>query len=271
MMPRDRYEAILSFLHFNDNSNQIPGGVQSQDRLFKIRPLLDLLEPKFSELYHPKKELSLDEMTIAFKGRSMMKLYNKSKPDKWGYKVFVVSEATSGYVLKFFPYVGKVSDENDDGVLHSHRVVRNLMNSFKGKGHELYIDSYYSSIDLAKELVQGKIGVCGTVNPNRRNIPSVIKTQQLRLEKGDKPVFMRNGRLLLCAWQDTKRVTMLSSIHTNECIEKRIRSKSAVGGHRTILVPKAVADYNCFMGGVDKSGQRMKTYLFPHRSRKWYP
>ncbi|RXN02759.1 piggyBac transposable element-derived 4-like protein [Labeo rohita] len=28
--------------------------------------------------------------------------------------------------------------------------------------------------------------------------------------------------------------------------------------------------YNTFMGGVDTADQRMKTYLFPHRSRKWY-
>ena len=25
------------------------------------------------------------------------------------------------------------------------------------------------------------------------------------------------------------------------------------------------------MGGVDIAGQRCKTYMFPHRSRKWYP
>ena len=31
-----------------------------------------------------------------------------------------------------------------------------------------------------------------------------------------------------------------------------------------------VDDYNSFMGGVDTADQRMKTYLFPHRSRKWY-
>ena len=201
-----------------------------------------------------------------------MKQYNKNKLDKWGYKVFVLSEAISGYVLKFTPYVGKVpGEENNDGILHSHRVVRNLMNSFRGKGHELYIDSYYTGIELAEELVESQIRVCGTVNTNRRNIPSAMKGRNLHLERGDKPFFMQRGRLLLYAWQDTKRVTMLSSIHTNECTEKAIRSKSAEGGVRTVKVPKAVADYNCFMGGADLSSQRMKTYLFPHCSRKWYP
>ena len=39
---------------------------------------------------------------------------------------------------------------------------------------------------------------------------------------------------------------------------------------RKILRPSTVSNYVKYIGGVDLLDQRCKTYLFPHRSRKWY-
>ena len=59
-------------------------------------------------------------------------------------------------------------------------------------------------------------------------------------------------------------------INDNTCVHKSIRTKNTADGHRDILRPKAVDTYIYYIGGVDTSDQRMKTYLFPHRSNKWY-
>ena len=69
----------MSFLHWANNEDHAPRGQDGHDRLFKIRPLIDLLVPKFGQLFYPGKELALDEMTIAFKGRNIMKQYNKNQ------------------------------------------------------------------------------------------------------------------------------------------------------------------------------------------------
>ena len=69
VMPRDRCKVILSFLYWANNDDHVPRDQDRQDRLFKIRPLIDLLVPKFGQLFYPGKELALDEMTIAFKVR----------------------------------------------------------------------------------------------------------------------------------------------------------------------------------------------------------
>ena len=50
--------------------------VTGYDRLFKIRPIIDAIIPKYEEHYQPKQQLSVDEMTIPFKGRSNLKVYN---------------------------------------------------------------------------------------------------------------------------------------------------------------------------------------------------
>ena len=66
----------------------------------------------------------------------MLKQYNPKKPDKWGFKAFVLSESKSGYVLDWSLYSGKAAD--DDASV-THRIVRSLMAVHIGKGHELYI------------------------------------------------------------------------------------------------------------------------------------
>ncbi|XP_063041039.1 piggyBac transposable element-derived protein 4-like [Engraulis encrasicolus] len=268
VMSRNRFQIILSFLHFTNNDNYIERGQPGYDRIFKVRPIIDIVIPKFSAVYGPRKQLSLDEMTIAFKGRSTLKLYNPNKPDKYGYKVFVLSEAKSGYVLEWSMYTGPNADAHEIGA--SHLIVRKLMAPHTGKGHEVYMDSYYTSPAIATELASRDTGLCGTVSSQRRGMPKALRPAVLPLRKGDDPVFMQKGKMLACAWHDTKRLTMLSTVHDNTCTRKRIRTKHSATGYRDISRPVCVDQYNSFMGGVDTADQRMKTYLFPHRSRKWY-
>ena len=45
VMPRDRWEEIKHYIYFNDNM-----APNNNDRLFKIRPLIDALLPKFQAL-----------------------------------------------------------------------------------------------------------------------------------------------------------------------------------------------------------------------------
>uniref|UniRef100_A0A3Q1EFJ1 PiggyBac transposable element-derived protein domain-containing protein n=1 Tax=Acanthochromis polyacanthus TaxID=80966 RepID=A0A3Q1EFJ1_9TELE len=254
VMSRNRFEVILSFIHFVNNDERVERGLPGHDRLFKERPIIDMIIPRFSAVYGPHKELSLDEMTIAFKGRSTLKLYNPKKPDKYGYKAFVLSEASSGYVLQWSMYTAQ-NTQDDENVGATHLIVRQLLAPYTGKGHEVYMDSYYTSPAIARELADNDTGMCGTVNCNRRGMPRGLKPAHLPLRRGDDPVFMRSNKLLACAFHDTKRLTLLSTIHGNSCTKKRIL---------------CVDSYSTFMGGVDTADQRMKTYLFPHRSRKWY-
>lgn len=101
-------------------------------------------------------------------------------------------------------------------------------------------------------------------------MPRGLRKAVLPLRKGDDPVYMRRGKLLTCVWHDIKCLTMLTSIHGNACVVKRIRTRHTEHGYRDINRPHCVNEYNMYMGGVDTADQRMKTYLFPHRARKWY-
>lgn len=66
-MSRGRFEKIKQCLHFNENSQQPKKDDLNYDKLYKIRPLLNILKENFNNL--PQEEhQSVDEQIIAFKG-----------------------------------------------------------------------------------------------------------------------------------------------------------------------------------------------------------
>lgn len=44
------FENIRRYLHFNDNTQDLPRNNSDRDRLFKVRPLVDKLNDKFSSV-----------------------------------------------------------------------------------------------------------------------------------------------------------------------------------------------------------------------------
>ena len=80
-MIQNRFCEILQNLHFADS-----GKDDKSDNAFKMRPVIDHLNSKVSEVLSNVSEQSIDEHMVKFKGRSGMKQYIKSKPIKWGFK-----------------------------------------------------------------------------------------------------------------------------------------------------------------------------------------
>ena len=70
VMSKNHLCAIWTHLHFSHNTKAVPGGASGYDRLFKIRQLIDTASSKFCTHYQAAKELSFDEMVIAFQGKS---------------------------------------------------------------------------------------------------------------------------------------------------------------------------------------------------------
>lgn len=87
VMPIKRFKKILRALHLNDNTQQPQPGHPNFDKLYKLRPLLNLLNDNFQTNAKNSSSQSIDESMILFKGRSSLKQYMPLKPIKRGYKV----------------------------------------------------------------------------------------------------------------------------------------------------------------------------------------
>ena len=118
VMSRDRFSLILRFLHLNDNSGYVPKGQVGYDPLYKLRPFLTKLLERFEANYTPRKELSLDEQMISFKGRLSFVQYMPKKPTKWGIKAFVLADSKSGYTFRWRLYTGKTKHTHTEYIMH---------------------------------------------------------------------------------------------------------------------------------------------------------
>ena len=82
-MRRDRFIQIKKYLHFAD-----PSAVSREDKMWKLRPLLDHLRVRFMKNFQPSQQLSYDESMIEYFGRHGCKQYIRGKPIHFGYKVW---------------------------------------------------------------------------------------------------------------------------------------------------------------------------------------
>jgi len=76
-LARARYCHLLCYLHFTDNNRN--GVDRTDDRLWKIRDLLEIIRTNFSKFYNPSEHLAVDEVTVKFKGRVLFKQYIQKK------------------------------------------------------------------------------------------------------------------------------------------------------------------------------------------------
>ncbi|XP_054744535.1 piggyBac transposable element-derived protein 4-like [Anastrepha obliqua] len=122
LMTVNRFGFFLSHLHLNDNTKEPKRGSPGYDKLYKIRPMVTILNETFKSCYKPKQNQSVDESMIKFKGRSSMKQYMPAKPVKRGYKCWVRADESS-FVCEFQVYTGKT--ESTEKLL-GPRVVKDL-------------------------------------------------------------------------------------------------------------------------------------------------
>jgi len=87
VMPHKRFRKITEYFHMFDNTLALAATDANHDRLFTVRPLLNMANSTFRTFYQPRRVISIDEAMVPFKGRSFLRQYMPVKPIKWGIKV----------------------------------------------------------------------------------------------------------------------------------------------------------------------------------------
>lgn len=80
LMVMDHFYQIQKHLHFNDNELAVNKGHPLHDKLFKIRPILDIVNQTFRLHYSPSTNVSVDEQMIGTKARLSSIQYLPKKP-----------------------------------------------------------------------------------------------------------------------------------------------------------------------------------------------
>ena len=276
VMSRNRFEEIKKCIHFSDNSKAPKRDEEGFDKLYKIRPLLDKIRACFNAI--PMDNfLSVDEQIIPFKGTSCIKQYMPSKPNKWGYKFFVMCDS-KGIIYDILPYTGQTNPvENCPDLGASSNVVVYLTQIVPdSKNFVVVFDNWFSSVALLKYLKGRSIYSVGTVRINR--LPGINATMKSdkTLEKNGRGSFQEletsidNIKLRAVKWFDNRAVTLISSCisanPTTSCRRYDKKEKKMID----VTMPNTVNVYNKHMGGVDLVDGLVALYRIVTRSKKWY-
>lgn len=269
LMTVKRFLKILRYLHLNDNSTMKIRGDPEYDRLHKVRPLLNMLSENFKKVFSPSRFLSVDESMIPFKGRSMLKQYMPLKPIKRGFKVWVLCCAVTGYMCCMEIYEGK-KDKPSSEVGLGEEVVMKLTQTFVGLGFCVYFDRFFNSLCLLTKLLSKQIFACGTLLATRKYFPKERLRDDKDLATGDFDSVM-DGSVSITKWKDRgkKCVLMASNMHNPAAITSVLRTNRE-GRKEQVKCPKSIADYNIYMGGVDRFDQLMASYTVSWKSRRWW-
>ena len=66
---RHRFEEISRYLHFVDNRQLPARGTPGHHRLQRVKPVIDSIRNRFSAVYNPGVNISVDEAMVPFKGK----------------------------------------------------------------------------------------------------------------------------------------------------------------------------------------------------------
>ncbi|GBP26194.1 hypothetical protein EVAR_74956_1 [Eumeta japonica] len=229
-----------------------------EDRLAKIRPIVDHFNKIMTNIYSPGKQLSLDESLVLWHGRLLFRQYIKNKRHKNGVKLYVLAEP-EGIVLNFQIYSD--AGEETSTVEHTQKIVLKLLEEKLDSGHSVYMDNYYNSYELAVKLLDRQTYCTGTLAKIKKGNPVDLDT--VTLKKGEnKSVFLNNVHI--GKWRDKQYVLYISTEHDNEMLE--VTNKRG----QVLLKPSALVHYNNFMSGVDLQDQMLSYYPCERKTMRWY-
>ena len=273
-MRRDRFLQIKRFIHFVDNNNS-----SVEDKMWKLRPFMNILQAQFMKNFQPQKNLSYDESMIAYYGKHGCKQFIRGKPIRFGFKVWSLN-TTEGYLLNFDVYQGKNVKSNAKYEVSLGKcatplaiMIDDLPDSKKHLPYYFYFDNLFTSVNLLTHLKEHGYRGTGTIRENRidkscplSNSKSFKKNPRGTIE------FVRiiEENIIMVRWLDNNVVTIASNAHGSHPTKKTPRYSRAA--HKVIDVqqPNVFSKYNKCMGGTDQMDQNINNYRISIRGKKWW-
>ncbi|KAI5651899.1 transposase IS4 domain-containing protein [Phthorimaea operculella] len=177
-MSLSRFQLLTSCLHFNDNQEMRGWNLSpAEARLFKIEPILNHLNSKFQSMYTLSRNIAIDESLLQWKGWLSINQHISNKKAKTGVKTYEVCESQTGYLWRFEVHANKFTPNDQQSPLYASTptIVLNLLRGLEGKGYTVWMDNYYNSPALARQLKILGFDVVGTLRTNRQFVPQELK------------------------------------------------------------------------------------------------
>ena len=213
----NRFENIPRHLQFDDNRTRAER--VKQDKLAAWDLYIQNCKTQFS----PRADTAVYKQLVPFRGRCPFTQYMPSKPAKYGIKIFWLCDAP--YAVNAKIYVGRQPGSAPEKNL-GHNPVVNRTAPLQGSGRNVSIDNFFTSVPVARTLLQHQLTVVGTMRKCKREIPVCMKAAKSRQTKT--LVFGFNDRLTMVSYVPKKKkaVIFLSTMHHGINIVEKDPKKS---------------------------------------------
>ena len=273
-MRRERFVQIMRFLHFADNTKP-----DLSDKVWKVRPLMNLLKQRFLNHFRPVQQLDYDESMVAYYGRHGCKQFIRGKPIRFGYKVWSLN-TPAGYLVNFDVYQGKNPNPNtqyEDTVGKAAAPLLQMMEELPSEKQNLayclYFDNLFTGMNLLSQLKNRGYAGTGTIRDNRvpKECSLTSKKDMLRNTRGTyECVHCVEDGIVVARWVDNSAVTIASTIHGVLPLSNVMRYSQSEKKKISVVRPYVFGEYNKFMGGTDRMDENVGMYRIGVRGKKWW-
>lgn len=168
--------------------------------------------------------ISIDERMVKSKARCHFIQYMKNKPCKWGFKFWVIADS-SGYTVDFDLYIGKANEKHPLGL--GADVLLHLISPFAHQGYQLFVDNFYTSVPLFKELLKVGVVATGTMHVSRKETPHSMLELKSALDRREVPrgvvgYYIRELPLVYVCWRDKRALSSAFLGHSGTHVTRRI-------------------------------------------------
>lgn len=260
VMSQKRFQNILMCLRF-DNSLDREERKQN-DKLAAISKIFNIFVNNCQMLYTIGECATIDEMLIAFRGRSYFVLYMPKKPSKYGLKMMCLCDSKTSYFYNGYIYSGKGSDGqtlsiDENKLLVPSQAVIRLSEPIHNTNRNITFDNWFTSIELVDQLKKRGLTCVGTLKKNKREIPKEFQPSKTRDVGTTLYGFTNQITMLSHVPKKRKAVLLVSSMH------------HSIETDETTGKPEIIAYYNSTKGGVDDIDKKCSIYTSSRRTRRW--
>lgn len=260
ILSKNRLEVLLNTIRFDDAETR-----EERRELDLSAPISELFQffiQNCERVYTIGTCACVDEMLVAFRGRCKFKMYMPKKPAKYGIKIMCITDATNGYLLNAFIYLGKDSDgqnltQEQKRLSKPTQAVLSLIAPIENSNRNVTADNWFSSIELVNILKEKHLTYVGTLKKNKREIPPEFKPSRHRQIESSIFGFTQNITMSSYVPKKNKAVVMISSMHHTASVDQNTKK------------PEMILYYNETKIGVDLLDQRCSNYSTSRRTQRW--
>lgn len=257
-MSENRFLFLLRSIRFDDYRSREER--KKIDKMTHIRKVFDDFVQNCKMNYKISEYATLDEKLQSFRGRCPFRQYMPNKPAKYGIKIFALVDSISYYTSNLEVYTGVQPDGPFRVDNSAISVTKRLVLPILKTGRNVTMDNWFTSIPLAKYMLNNKLTIIGTLKKNKREVPPSFVCNKNRPVFGSYFGFQKNKTLVSYKANKKKTVLLLSTMHSGKIIDETTAEKKK---------PEIITAYNCTKGGVDTMDFMSENYSVARASARW--